>query len=74
MDRSTFIKSFIISGLGLFTVKGLTKPTFTVTQEEKTTALLKCYIAGYAYYYGERVIDQLKPDLKLDLKRARKSL
>ena len=69
MNRSAFIKSFIISGLGLLTVKGLTKPAFTGTEEEKTTTLLKCYIAGYAYYQGEKLIDQLKPDLKLDLKR-----
>ena len=69
MNRSAFIKSFIISGFGLLTVKGVAKPAFTIPEEEKTTALLKCYIAGYAYYQGERVINQLKPDLKLDLKR-----
>ena len=69
MNRSAFIKSFIISGFGLLTAKGLTKPAFTGTEEEKTTTLLKCYIAGYAYYQGEKLIDQLKPDLKLDLKR-----
>ena len=69
MNRSAFIKSFIISSFGLLTVKGVAKPIFTIPEEEKTTALLKCYIAGYAYYQGERVIDQLKPDLKLDLKR-----
>ncbi len=69
MNRSAFIKSFIISGFGLLTAKGLTKPAFTFTEEEKTTALLKCCIAGYAYYQGEKVIDQLHPDLKLELKR-----
>jgi hypothetical protein len=69
MNRSAFIKSFIISSFGLLTVKGLTKPAFTIPEEEKTTTLLKCYIAGYAYYHGEQVIDQLKPDLKLELKR-----
>ena len=68
MNRSAFIKTFIISGFGLLTVKGVAKSAFTVA-EEKTTALLKCYIAGYAYYRGEEVIDQLKPDLILDLKR-----
>ena len=69
MNRSAFIKSFIISGFGLLTAKGLTKPAFTIPEEEKTTALLKCYIAGYAYYQGERVIDQLKQGCKLDLIR-----
>ena len=69
MNRSAFIKSFIISGFGLLTVKGVAKPAFSILEEEKTTALLKCYIAGYAYYEGERVINQLKPGLKLELKR-----
>ena len=69
MNRSAFIKSFIISSFGLLTVKGVAKPIFTIPEEEKTTALLKCYIAGYAYYEGDRVINQLKPGLKLDLIR-----
>ena len=69
MDRSAFIKSFIVSSFGLLAFKGVAKPAFTVEEEEKTTALLKCYIAGYAYYHGEKVIGMLKPGLKLDLKR-----
>lgn len=56
MKRSSFLKRIIASLLALF----IPVPS-SASNQKKRYFLTKFYIAGYYYYDGETVIDQLKP-------------
>lgn len=65
MKRIDFLRSLGISltGITLF-------PRIIISEKQKKPVLLEhFYIAGYYYYDGDKIEDQLKPNVPLTIKR-----